>query len=130
MQPLLLDQAKITIDDLVAIARSGHEVDVSAAGEGRVAKTSALIERWVEEKRVIYGITTGFGALCNVSISAKDTRRLQENILMSHAAGVGDPLPEAVVRAIMALRIHDCAWVIPVVAWRPFVICSLFLIRG
>ena len=107
MQPLLLDQAKITIDDLVAIARSGHEVDVSAAGEGRVAKTSALIERWVEEKRVIYGITTGFGALCNVSISAKDTRRLQENILMSHAAGVGDPLSEAEVRAIMALRIHD-----------------------
>jgi histidine ammonia-lyase len=107
IQPLLLDKEKISIDDLVAVARSNHEVDVTAAGEGRVAKTSALIERWVKEKRIIYGITTGFGALCNVTISAEDTQRLQENILMSHAAGVGDPLPEAVVRAIMALRVHD-----------------------
>jgi histidine ammonia-lyase len=107
IQPLLLDKEKMTIDDLVTVARSNHEVDVTAAGEGRVAKTSALIERWVKEKRIIYGITTGFGALCNVTISAEDTQRLQENILMSHAAGVGDPLPEAVVRAIMALRVHD-----------------------
>jgi len=105
--PLLLDKEEITIDDLVAVARSNRDVEVSAAGEGRVAKTSALIERWVKEKRIIYGITTGFGDLCNVNISAKDTRRLQENILMSHSAGVGNPLPEEVVRVIMALRVHD-----------------------
>ena len=107
MKPLLLDREKITIEDLVTVARSSCEVAVSAAGEARVARTSALIDRWVKEKRVIYGITTGFGALCNLTISEKDTRRLQENILMSHAAGVGDPLPESVVRAIMALRVHD-----------------------
>jgi histidine ammonia-lyase len=74
IQPLLLDKEKISIDDLVTVARSNQEVDVTAAGEGRVAKTSALIERWVKEKRIIYGITTGFGALCNVTISAEDTR--------------------------------------------------------
>lgn len=107
MKPLLLDKERITIDDLVEIARSNRAVDMSSDGEARVARTRALIERWVKEKRVIYGITTGFGALCNVTISEKDTRRLQENILMSHAAGVGDPLPEAVVRAIMAIRVHD-----------------------
>ena len=107
MNPLLLDKEKITIEDLVKVARFNQPVDVSPAGEARVARTSDLIERWVREKRVIYGITTGFGALCNVTISAKDTRRLQENILMSHAAGVGEPLPEPVVRAIMALRVHD-----------------------
>lgn len=107
MEPLFLDKEMIAIDDLVAVARTNREAAVSADGEGRVARTSALIERWVKEKRVIYGITTGFGALCNVSIPEKDTRRLQENILMSHAAGVGEPLPEAVVRAIMALRVHD-----------------------
>ena len=107
MNPLLLDKEKITIGDLVKVARSDHPVDVSTAGESRVATTSALIERWVKEKRVIYGITTGFGALCNVIISEQDTQQLQENILMSHAAGVGEPLPEPVVRAIMALRVHD-----------------------
>jgi histidine ammonia-lyase len=107
MSALFLDKEKITIQDLVNVARLHQQVDVSQDGEARVARASALIERWVKEKRVIYGITTGFGALCNVTISEKDTRRLQENILMSHAAGVGDPLPEPVVRAIMALRVHD-----------------------
>ena len=107
MKALFLDNENITIDDLVRVARFNPRVDVSAEGESRVAQTSALIERWVKEKRVIYGITTGFGALCNVIISGEDTQRLQENILMSHAAGVGDPLPESVVRAIMALRVHD-----------------------
>ncbi|GAB6909968.1 Histidine ammonia-lyase [Desulfosarcina cetonica] len=107
MNPLYLDKENLTIDDLVSVARSGRDVAVSSFGEARVARTSALIERWVKEKRVIYGITTGFGALCNVTISEKDTRRLQENILMSHAAGVGEPLSESVVRAIMALRVHD-----------------------
>ena len=48
MKPLLLDKKKITIDDIVTVARSAREVGVSAAGEGRVARTSALIERWVK----------------------------------------------------------------------------------
>lgn len=107
MNPLYLDKENLTIDDLVSVARSGRDVAVSSFGEARVARTSVLIDRWVKEKRVIYGITTGFGALCNVTISKKDTRRLQENILMSHAAGVGEPLSGSVVRAVMALRVHD-----------------------
>ncbi len=107
MNTLFLDKDRLSIEELVDVARFNRKVAVSADGENRVARTSALIERWVKEKRVIYGITTGFGALCNVTISARDARRLQENILMSHAAGTGNPLPVPVVRAIMALRIHD-----------------------
>ncbi len=107
MEPIFLDKAPITIDDLVCISRHGAPVDFSSQGETRVTKTSQLIDRWVREKKIIYGITTGFGALCNVTISAENTRQLQENILMSHAAGIGNPLPEEVVRAIMAIRIHD-----------------------
>jgi histidine ammonia-lyase len=52
-------------------------------------------------------VTTGFGALCDVAIPREQTRALQENILMSHAAGVGDPLADEVVRAVMAVRIQD-----------------------
>jgi histidine ammonia-lyase len=107
MKPIFLDKQTITIDDLVSIARHSAPAHFSQAGETRVARTSELIQRWVAEGKVIYGITTGFGALCKVTIGPEDTRQLQENILMSHAAGVGEPLPEAVSRAIMALRIHD-----------------------
>jgi len=63
----------------------------------------------VAEERRIYGVTTGFRALSDVPISRKDTRRLQENILMSHASGVGEPLAAETVRATMALRVKDFA---------------------
>ncbi|MDJ0781806.1 MAG: histidine ammonia-lyase [Desulfosarcinaceae bacterium] len=107
MDPISLDEHPITIADLVSVARHRAPVAFSEAGRARVARTSALINQWVAEGRVIYGITTGFGALCNVTISADDTHQLQENILMSHAAGIGNPLSEAESRAVMALRVHD-----------------------
>ena len=56
-------------------------------------KARELVEKWVREGRAVYGVTTGFGALCEVAIPADQTRALQENILMSHAAGVGKPVP-------------------------------------
>ncbi len=107
MTTIFLDKEIITNDDLVAVARNNAVAGFSSKGEARVEKTSALIRRWIAEEKVIYGITTGFGALCNITIPEQDTRQLQENIIMSHAAGVGNPLPQEVVRAIMALRIHD-----------------------
>jgi len=107
MQPILIDKAKLTLDDVVAIARQGCPVASSPEGDRRVERTRELIQEWVREKKVIYGITTGFGALCDVPISAADTRRLQHKIIMSHAAGIGAPLPHDVVRAIMAVRLHD-----------------------
>jgi len=109
MNPFCLDKEPITIDDLVSVARMKREVAISPAGEARVARSSEMIDRWVREKRVIYGITTGFGALCNVSIPPENIHQLQENILMSHAAGVGKALPEEIVRTIMAIRVHDLA---------------------
>ncbi len=95
------------LQDLVAIARRGAEVRLSAGSLERLRRSRRLIERWVQQERTVYGITTGFGALSNVNISRKDARRLQENILRSHAAGVGEPFDVETVRAIMALRIKD-----------------------
>ncbi len=107
MKPFYLDKEPITIDDLVAVARLNRKVAISLAAENRVTRASDMITRWVKEKRVIYGITTGFGALCNVTISQKNIHKLQENILMSHAAGIGNALSEETVRTIMAIRVHD-----------------------
>jgi histidine ammonia-lyase len=107
MQPIVIDKEKLTIEDVVTIARQGVRVDASDQGGQRVEKARELIARWVKEKKVIYGITTGFGALCNATISESDTRLLQNKIIMSHASGVGAPLPEDVVRAVMAIRLHD-----------------------
>ena len=107
MDPIYLDNTPITIEDLVAVARFHRTAVLSDRAEARVSEASRMISDWVREKRIIYGITTGFGALCNVTISGEDTRKLQENILMSHAAGIGSPLDEDAARAVMAVRIHD-----------------------
>ena len=99
----------MTIENLVAIARDGSGVQLTKGSEQRIVKTRKLIEKLVEEEKPIYGVTTGFGALSDVTIPKKDAGQLQNNILMSHAAGVGHPLEEEIVRAIMALRIKDLA---------------------
>jgi histidine ammonia-lyase len=109
MKHIPLDTDGMTVEDLEAIARKGAKVRLTKDSEKRIAKSRKLIEQWVREEKTIYGVTTGFGALSNRSISRDDTRKLQENILMSHAAGVGDILDDETVRAIMALRIKDLA---------------------
>jgi histidine ammonia-lyase len=107
MRTIVIGDGPLGIEDLVAIARGGARVDISTAAKDRVRAARALVETWAREGRAVYGVTTGFGALCDVAIPEAQTRALQENILMSHAAGVGDPLPAEVVRGTMAVRLQD-----------------------
>ena len=86
---ITLDLKDLTLDDFIDVARNHAEVGISQRTLEAIAKTAALIDSWVENSRTIYGVTTGFGALSDVSISREDAARLQTNILMSHAAGVG-----------------------------------------
>jgi histidine ammonia-lyase len=107
MHTVVIGQGPLSIESLVAIARAGARVELHASAVERAAASRGLVERWVAEARPVYGVTTGFGALCDVAIPRGDTRALQQNILMSHAAGVGDPLAAEIVRAVMAVRIQD-----------------------
>ena len=109
MTTIFLDMDGMTLKELVAISRGGAEVQLTADAGKRIADTRRLIDNWVQNEVTIYGVTTGFGALSDVSISKKDARSLQENILMSHAAGVGNFLDEESVRGVMALRVKDLA---------------------
>jgi histidine ammonia-lyase len=109
MTQIHMSMDDITLDDLVSISRQGATVQLSKESQKRINNARELIEQWIQEEKTIYGVTTGFGALSDVPISRKDTRQLQENILMSHAAGVGDIFDQEIVRAVMVLRIKDLA---------------------
>jgi len=109
MKHLMIGMEKMSLEDLASIARHGAKVQLTKASVQRINEARQLIEQWVKEEKSIYGVTTGFGALSDVAISKKDTRRLQQNILMSHSAGTGDMFDEETVRAVMALRIKDFA---------------------
>jgi len=104
-----LTGAGLTIDDVVAVARHGAEAHLDPDARARAAEAKIVIDRLVAEGQVVYGVTTGFGALATTFVPPERTRELQERLLLSHAAGVGSPLPTEVVRAMLLLRANTLA---------------------
>lgn len=102
---LVIGERKLTLEDLVNVTRKGYQVEISESAYEKIAKARKLVDTYVEEKRVSYGITTGFGKFCDTVVSKEETGELQKNLIMSHACGVGNPLPIDVVRGIMLLRV-------------------------
>lgn len=94
----------LSIDDVVAVARGRRPVRMSGAARPAMGASREVVERVVADGRTVYGITTGFGDLATVRVTPEETDVLQRNLVRSHAAGVGDPLPADVVRAMLLLR--------------------------
>ncbi|GHS98911.1 histidine ammonia-lyase [Synergistales bacterium] len=103
---IVLDGLSLTLEDVVKVAREGYGVRLAENAVAAVKRANALVEKWAASDSVVYGITTGFGDLASVKISQKDRGTLQENLLRSHACGVGNPYSIDVTRAIMLLRIN------------------------
>jgi histidine ammonia-lyase len=94
----------LTLSDVLAVAREGVPVAIATAARERVAAARRAVEAALARGQTIYGVNTGFGKLAHVRIPADQLRQLQVNLIRSHAAGVGDPLPDDAVRAMMLLR--------------------------
>ncbi|MGG3452095.1 aromatic amino acid ammonia-lyase [Domibacillus aminovorans] len=97
----------ISLEEFVAVARFGAFVEFSDGYRQRVERSSQLVEKWIKEGKVMYGVNTGFGALSTELISPEKTAQLQRNILLSHATSVGEPLAEEVVRATMLMVLQN-----------------------
>jgi histidine ammonia-lyase len=109
MPPLPLTGTDLTIDNVIEVARGRREVALDPQAADRMRASRAVIDRLVDEGATVYGVTTGFGDLADVRIDAADTVALQRNLIRSHAAGVGDALPDEVVRAMLVLRANALA---------------------
>ncbi len=107
--PIVLTGADLSIADVEDVARRGAPAGRAPHPRGRMQEARDVIEALVADGAVVYGVTTGFGDLASTFIPAGDTRRLQENLLMSHAAGVGPAFPREVVRAMLLLRANTLA---------------------
>jgi histidine ammonia-lyase len=106
---VLLDGENLRLEQVIAVARNFRKAEIAPQAKERMRESRRLVEQWVEQGKVMYGITTGFGSLQKVTIAPEQAEQLQEDIILSHAAGVGEPLPEEVVRAMMALRANALA---------------------
>lgn len=104
---LLIGNKKLTLEDLINVTRNGYEVKISEEAKEKVAIARKLVDDYVEEGKISYGITTGFGKFSDSIISKEETATLQRNLIISHACGVGNPLPIDQVRGIMLLRVNN-----------------------
>jgi histidine ammonia-lyase len=104
---LIIDGETLSINHIVSVARDFEKVGLSENSKEKVIKCREFVESLVAGEKVVYGVTTGFGAFDNVFISKEQSDKLQENLILSHSAAVGPPLPEEVVRATMLLRANS-----------------------
>jgi histidine ammonia-lyase len=106
---LQLDGRSLRIADVMAVADQRLPVSLSAEARARMQVTRDVVQGAVDLGAPVYGINTGFGKLSEVTIPFEQLEALQRNLVRSHAAGVGDPLPEREVRAMMLLRANVLA---------------------
>ena len=106
---ILLDGQNLTLEQLVAIADDSQPIGLDPAAAQRVDAARAVVDRQAAGGEAVYGINTGFGSLAEVRIPGDALGELQRNLLRSHAAGVGEPLPSRTVRAMMTLRANVLA---------------------
>jgi histidine ammonia-lyase len=106
-EALALGEGPIDLEALVAVARGRRAVVVGPRARAAMERSRGAVEAIADggdDAPSVYGVNTGFGALAEVRIDAESIRELQRNLVRSHAAGVGDPLPTEVVRGMLLLR--------------------------
>src|SRR5207302_709898 len=101
--------AGLTEDQVVAVARHGEKVALAATARTKMERSRAKVERAATSREPVYGVSTGFGALAGTRIAPLRQPDLQLALIRSHAAGVGPPVDEEVVRATMLLRARTLA---------------------
>jgi histidine ammonia-lyase len=107
--PVVLDGESLSIEDVYAVAVGRARASLADGARARMLRTRAVVEDVVKSGAAVYGVTTGFGKLSEVSIPPDRLAELQVNLVRSHAAGVGPLLPEREVRAMMLLRANVLA---------------------
>ncbi|HEY2029610.1 MAG TPA: aromatic amino acid lyase, partial [Myxococcales bacterium] len=101
---IVLSGQKLTLEEVRAAASGEAEVALLPSARERVRAARRLVDEIARGDAPAYGINTGFGTLAEVSIPRGELQRLQRNLILSHSAGVGEPLPLHEVRALMVLR--------------------------
>ena len=101
----------LSIEQIGEIVYGGYKIELSDDAQRRILECRAYLDKKIEESTVpIYGVTTGFGSLCNVSIGSDYLAQLQINLMMSHACGTGDRVPNDIVKIMLLLKIQSLSY--------------------
>ncbi|MBL0871509.1 MAG: histidine ammonia-lyase [Phycisphaerales bacterium] len=102
-KPVVLTPQALSIQNVVDVARRGAKVSISKASMSAMLRSRRVVERCLTDGQAHYGINTGFGSLAKQRVGLDDLKTLQRNLVRSHSAGVGEPLREELVRAMMLI---------------------------
>ena len=101
----------LSIEQIGEIVYGGYKIELSDDAQRRISECRKYLDKKIEESTVpIYGVTTGFGSLCNVSIGSDYLAQLQINLMMSHACGTGDRVPNEIVKIMLLLKIQSLSY--------------------
>ena len=101
----------LSIEQIGEIVYGGYKIELSDDAQRRISECRKYLDKKIEESTVpIYGVTTGFGSLCNVSIGSDYLAQLQINLMMSHACGTGDHVPNDIVKIMLLLKIQSLSY--------------------
>ncbi len=120
---------RISIEDCIRVGK-GERVEAAPGVRERVERTRERLSRWVEEGRIMYGINTGFGKLASTRIPGDKLEELQENLVLSHASGTGNPLSPELVRMAMFIRLHALSLGYSGTRWEVIKLLEEMLNRG
>lgn len=96
----------LTIEDIVAIGIGDKRVAIDSRALSRCKASRSFLEEEIRARRIIYGVNTSFGPMCNKIISDNEIEELQVNLIKSHAAGLGEPIKPYIALAVLAVRLN------------------------
>ncbi|MEL7605595.1 MAG: histidine ammonia-lyase [Sedimentibacter saalensis] len=109
MEKVIITGNTLTLEEIAEVCRNYCCVELSQSAVDRILASRKIVDDFVENGDVVYGITTGFGKFSDVSISKDESRLLQKNLIITHAVGAGKPFDTEIVRGIILLRINNLA---------------------
>jgi len=107
MEKVIISSKGLSLEDVIKVARGKAIVSLDKESKKKINQSNELVNKLLKEKRVVYGVSTGFGKFADVVIDDKQSELLQRNLIISHAVGYGEALEEDVVRAMLVLRINS-----------------------
>jgi histidine ammonia-lyase len=109
MEKVIITGNTLTLEEVMSVCRNFTKVELSDLAVEKVLKSRKIVDDFVENEDVVYGITTGFGKFSDVTISKEESELLQKNLIITHAVGAGKPFDTEIVRGIILLRINNLA---------------------
>ena len=106
-----ISHERLTIERVREIIEKGYKLDLGEEAKAAIEKCRKYLDTKMEDiGRPVYGVTTGFGSLCNITIPADDLSQLQHNLVMSHACGTGERVSSEIVKIILLLKIQSLSY--------------------